>query len=139
VQVPNGPIDREVRFATIGPVKPDPQVDAYLAGLPAEQQALLQGVRDRVAALVPGAVETISYRMPAFKLDERFLVSIAGWKRHCSIYPVHDDLLARHAEAVAGYDRTKGSLHFTTAHPLPGALLDDLIRERVATVQAGGR
>lgn len=114
-------------------------MDAYLAGLPPAHRALLQGVRDRVAALVPRAVETISYAMPAFKLGDRFLVSYAGWKRHCSIYPVHDDLLARHAAAVAGYARTKGALHFTTAQPLPDALLDDLIRERVATIRAGRR
>jgi uncharacterized protein YdhG (YjbR/CyaY superfamily) len=56
----------------------DPAVDAYLASLPKDQQAALQRVRTEVARIVPDAVETISYGMPAFKLRGRFLVSYAG-------------------------------------------------------------
>ena len=117
----------------------DPRVDAYLAALPAEQRELLQGLRERVAALAPEAVDTISYAMPAFKLDDRFLLSYAGWKGHCSIYAIHDDLLAKYAEALRDNTRTKGGLHFSKAHPLPDALIDDFVRARVATIKAGGR
>ena len=111
-------------------VTTDPRVDAYLAKLPAEQQLVLGKLRARVRELVPDAAETISYGMPAFKLDERFFLSYAGWKRHCSIYPIDDDLLARHASAIQGYARTKGSLHFSAAQPLPDALLRDLVELR---------
>lgn len=117
----------------------DPRVDAYLAALPAEQRDLLQALRERVAALAPSAVETISYAMPAFKLGHRFLLSYAGWKRHCSLYPIHDDVLAKYEGALRGYGRTKGSLHFSRAQPLPDGLLDDFVRARLATIAAGGR
>jgi uncharacterized protein YdhG (YjbR/CyaY superfamily) len=112
---------------------PDPRVDAYLAGLPPEQREQLQELRTRLAALAPAAVETIAYAMPAFRLKDRFLVSYAGWKRHCTIYPVGDELLAKYAEALRGYGRSKSSLHFTVAQPLPDGLLEDLIRARLAT------
>ena len=118
---------------------PDPRVDAYLAGLPADQRQQLQALRRRTAELAPQAVETISYAMPAFKIGKRFLLSYAAWKRHCSVYPIHDELLRRYADDLAGYVRTKGSLHFSAAQPLPDGLLEDLVRERVATVEAGGR
>ena len=39
---------------------------------------------------------------------------------------------------IDGFDRTKGSIHFTSARPLPPAVLDDLIRARVADLQEGG-
>lgn len=117
----------------------DPRVDAYLAGLPEDQRALLQGLRDRVAKLAPQAVETISYDMPAFKLRNQFLLSYAGWKAHCSVYPINDDLLASYADALEGYDRTKGSLHFSRQQPLPDGLIDDLVQGRVATIEAGSR
>ena len=118
----------------------DPRVDAYLAALPAEQRELLQALRERIAALAPQAVDTISYAMPAFRLDDHFLISYAGWKRHCSIYPVGPELLAAHADALQGYGRTnKGSLHFTPETPLPAALIEDLVRERVASTEAGDR
>lgn len=117
----------------------DPRVDAYLAALPAEQREILQALRDRVAAIAPQATELISYGMPAFKLGDRFLLSYAAWKRHCSIYAPGDDLLARYAAELAGYGRTKGSLHFSAAQPLPDGLIVDFVGERVASIESGGR
>jgi uncharacterized protein YdhG (YjbR/CyaY superfamily) len=116
----------------------DPRVDAYLDALPADQRGLLQALRTRVAALVPEAVETIAYAMPAFRLRDHFLISYAGWKRHCTVYPVGDDLLERYADRLHGYGRSKSSLHFTKAQPLPDGLLEDVVRARVATVDGGG-
>ena len=114
----------------------DSRVDAYLSKLPDDQQRLLDGVRRRVAELAPDAVETISYGMPAYKVDGRFFLSYAAWKKHCSIYPIDDGLLDRHADAVRGYGRTKGALHFTQQQPLPDALLQDLVRQRVTEARA---
>lgn len=124
-----------------GPTIPrvsDPRVDDYLARLPGDQRELLQTLRSDVARLVPDAVETISYGMPAFKVNGRFFLSYAVWKQHCSIYPIDDALLARHADAVRGYGRTKGALHFTTRQPIPDALLEDLVRQREGEARAKG-
>jgi uncharacterized protein YdhG (YjbR/CyaY superfamily) len=113
-------------------------IDAYMATLPADQREALQRLRAQVARLVPDAVELISYGMPAFKLNGRFLVSFAGWKAHCSIYPLTNTFLAAHADALEEFGRTKGSLHFTPQAPLPEALMEDLIRDRVADLGRDG-
>jgi uncharacterized protein YdhG (YjbR/CyaY superfamily) len=110
-----------------------------MAALPEEQRVLLSGLRERVATLVPEATQLISYGMPTFKLGGRFLLSYAGWKRHCSLYPLTDSFMASHAAEIESYDRTKGSIHFTPAKPLPPAVLDDLIRARVADLGSGDR
>ncbi|HEX7345813.1 MAG TPA: DUF1801 domain-containing protein [Candidatus Limnocylindrales bacterium] len=110
-------------------------VDEYLADLPADQRQLLQGLRERIARLVPEATQAISYGMPAFKLDGKFLLSYAGWKSHCSLYPLTDSFLSSHADEIEPFDRTKGSLHFTPQKPLPDRVLDDLILARVADVR----
>ena len=117
----------------------DPRVDAYLETLPAGQRELLEQVRRRVAQLAPSAVETIAYAMPAFRLRDRFLLSYAGWKRHCTIYPVGDDLLAAYGDALRGYGRSKSSRHFTAVRPLPEGLLDGIVRTRVASIDAEDR
>lgn len=117
----------------------DARVDAYLASLPEAQAAQLEMLRQRVAQLAPHATETISYGMPAFKMGTRFVLSYAGWKRHSSIYPMRDDVLARHADVLRGYTTTKGSLHFSATQPLPDAVLEDLVRARLAELEAGGR
>jgi uncharacterized protein YdhG (YjbR/CyaY superfamily) len=77
--------------------------------------------------------------MPAFKLGDRFMLSYAAWKQHCSLYAPGRERLARYEDALRGYGRTKGSLHFSKAQPLPGGLLDEYVRERVASIEAGGR
>jgi uncharacterized protein YdhG (YjbR/CyaY superfamily) len=114
----------------------DARIDAYLASLPAAHREMLQRLRVQVGRLVPEAVETISYGMPAFKLRGRFLVSFAGWKRHCSIYPLSQAFTEAHADELRGYVRTKGSLHFTTAAPLSERMVEDLVRARLADLEA---
>src|SRR5690242_11034619 len=112
----------------------DERIDTYLAGRPADQQVLLADVRATVHRLVPRAEETISYGMPAFALDGRVFFWMAGWKAHCSVYPMSDELLAEHGAELEGYGRTKGALHFTAARPLPPAVLAALVLARAAEV-----
>jgi uncharacterized protein YdhG (YjbR/CyaY superfamily) len=121
-----------MRYQPGDAVPHDSPIDDYLAALPPDQHEALQRLRAQIAGLVPDAVETISYGMPAFKLNGRFLVSYAGWKAHCSIYPLTDTFLAAHPDALKGYRRTKGSLHFTTEAPLPDAIVAGLVRARLA-------
>jgi uncharacterized protein YdhG (YjbR/CyaY superfamily) len=123
---------RSDRVRIIGRVAGDPRVDAYLATLPADQSRALQRLREQVTRIAPDAVETISYGMPAFKHRGRFLVSFAGWKAHCSIYPLTDTFLAAHQDELSGFDRTKGSLHFNPEAPLPEDLVEGLVRARLA-------
>jgi len=115
----------------------DSPIDAYLATLPADQREVLQRLRAQVNRLVPDAVETISYGMPTFKLDGRGLLWFAGWKAHCSIYPLTDTFLAAHADELKGYGRTKGSLHFTPEARLPESLVERMVRARLADLEAG--
>ncbi len=115
----------------------DPRVDAYLARLPAPQRDVLQHVRERIIRVVPGAEETISYGMPAFRHEGKFLVSYAGWKRHCSLYPMTDSFRAEHGDKLEGYGGTKGSVHFTPKRPLPDTVVDELIRARIADLEGG--
>lgn len=113
----------------------DPRVDAYLAPLPQEQRAQLEALREQIANLAPEADETIAYGMPSFRLRGAYLVSYAAWKRHSTLYPVGDDLLTKYADQVRGYGRSKSSLHFTPAKPLPAALVEDVVRGRVAAIE----
>jgi uncharacterized protein YdhG (YjbR/CyaY superfamily) len=116
----------------------DSPIDAYLAALPADQRDALQRLRVQTARLVPDAVETISYGIPTFKLHGRALLWFAGWKAHCSIYPLTDTFLEAHADELKAYRRTKGSLHFTPGTPLAEALVEDLVRARRADLEGGG-
>ena len=112
--------------------------ETYLAGRPPEHRTLLRDLRARVIALVPDATDAMGYGMPMLRVDGKGLVWFAGWKAHCSVYPVGPGFIASHPE-LAGYGHTdKGALHFSATQPLSDAVLADLVAERLAAVRAGG-
>lgn len=113
-------------------------IDAYLAGLPADQRAALQRLRDQIIGLVPGAEQTMSYGMPTIKVGGRALLLFAGWKAHCAIYGLTDAFITEHAAELEGFARTKGSLHFTPAAPFPPSLVEKMVRARLAELESGG-
>lgn len=113
-------------------------VDAYLAKRPADQREALQQLRTQLSRLLPDAEELISYGIPTFKLGGRAVVWYAGWKSHCTIYPLTDSFLAAHLDELKGYGRTKGSLHFTPDTPLPERIVEGLVRARLADLEAEG-
>ena len=115
----------------------DSPIDAYLAGLPADQRAALDLIRAELHRLVPDAEESMSYGMPVIKRHGHGVLWFAGWKKHLSIYPLTDSFLAAHEAELDGYERTKGSLHFTSDVPLPSALFEELVKARLADLEAG--
>ena len=110
-------------------------VGAYLAKRPADQQEALQRLRTQLSRLLPDAEESISYGIPTFKLGGRAVVWYAGWKSHCTIYPLTDSFLATHRDELEGFGRTKGSLHFTPDAPLPEGIVEGLVRARLADLE----
>jgi len=53
-------------------------VDEYIATFPEETQRLLEEVRAGIKAVAPQAQETISYNIPTFKMNGKYLVYFAG-------------------------------------------------------------
>jgi uncharacterized protein YdhG (YjbR/CyaY superfamily) len=113
-------------------------VDEYLQMIPEDHRVLLTEIRERINRQVPGVEETISYGMPTFKLRGKPLIHIAAWKKHCSVYPVTDEILTAYAQELAGFKHTKGSLHFTPQKPIPPDVLEAMIQDRVAAQEAAG-
>jgi uncharacterized protein YdhG (YjbR/CyaY superfamily) len=103
-------------------------IDDYIGAFPPDVRTVLQEVRARLRSVVPTADEGISYGIPVFTLDGRYLVYFAGWKHHISVYPLPEGD-ATLDEAVAPYVAGKGTLKFPLAEPIPYDLI-----ERVAAL-----
>jgi len=108
-------------------------VDAYIASFPPEVRAKLESVRSTMRDAAPGTEERISYGIPTFTLDGRYLVYFAGWKDHVSVYPVPGGSAELEA-AIAPYQSGKGTLKFPLDQPLPlqviGEVTSTLLRQR---------
>jgi uncharacterized protein YdhG (YjbR/CyaY superfamily) len=88
-------------------------------------------MRAAIRAAVPAeAVETISYRMPAFK-HKRVLVWFAAFANHCSLFPTASVIEAFRNE-LEGFTTSKGTVQFPTDKPLPIALIKRIVKARVA-------
>lgn len=108
-------------------------IDAYIAGRPAEIQAVLHKVRKTIRSAAPNALEKISWQMPTFWQGEN-LIHFAAFKKHIGIYP-GDLSQAPFEERLAGYHRTKGAVQFPLDKPIDYELIADITRWRVACAE----
>jgi uncharacterized protein YdhG (YjbR/CyaY superfamily) len=111
-------------------------VDEYLAGLPEAPRAALEELRKTIKAAAPEATEAISYKMPAFKLDGRFLVSYAAFKNHCSLFPWNDAMVEEFGDELEPYLSGKGTLRFNADAPMPTALVRKIVKARIEEHEA---
>ena len=106
-------------------------VEDYLAALPEESRAALEKLRKTIKAAAPEATETISYQMPAFKDNGRFLVSCAAFKDHCSLFPASEAVIEALGEELKPYFTGKGTIRFHADKPLPAALVKKIVKVRI--------
>jgi len=110
-------------------------VDNYLAEVSLEARATLEKLRKTIKAVVPRAIEVISYQIPTFKLDGRMLVSYAAFKDHCSFFPGAAPIKA-HEDELKPYQTSKGTIRFPTSKPLPATLVRKLVKTRIKENEA---
>jgi uncharacterized protein YdhG (YjbR/CyaY superfamily) len=103
-------------------------VEEYLGALPEAPRAALEKLRKTIKAAAPRATETITYQMPTFKQDGRFLVSYAAFKDHCSLFPASAKVLEAHGKELKPYFSGKGTLRFTVEKPIPTALVKKIVK-----------
>lgn len=115
------------------------EIDATLAALPADQRAALQHLRETIRDAATGAEEGISYGAPAFRYKGRPLVSYGAAKAHCAFYCMSPGVMVEREAALAGFDTSKGTIRFTPDAPIPDALVADIVRARLAEIDAAAR
>jgi uncharacterized protein YdhG (YjbR/CyaY superfamily) len=69
-------------------------VASYLRGLPREQRAALDRLREVIRSAAPDATEGISYSMAAFTYGSRGFVCYAAFKDHYSLFPMSKQVIA---------------------------------------------
>ena len=111
-------------------------VDDYIATFAPDVQVVLQKIRKTVKAAAPDAEESISYRMPAFKLNG-MLIYFAAFKKHIGLYPPvrGDDGLM---QAVKPYAGPKGNLQFPFKKRIPYVLIRRIVKARVLRAREKG-
>jgi len=109
-------------------------VDDYIAAQPEAAQGALKRVRSIIRKAVPKAGEAISYKIPTYKLHGSPVLYFAGWKKHYSLYPASDRLVAALGKDLAPYEVNKGTIRFPLSEPVPVAVIERIAKFRAAEI-----
>ncbi|HEX4641361.1 MAG TPA: DUF1801 domain-containing protein [Chthoniobacterales bacterium] len=104
--------------------------DRYLAALSDDKRAALENLRQQIKAAAPKAEECMSYGIPGFRLNGRWLVGYGAAKKHCAFYP--SSIVQRFKKELKNYDTSKGTIRFSADEPLPNALVRKIVKARIA-------
>jgi uncharacterized protein YdhG (YjbR/CyaY superfamily) len=106
-------------------------VSEYIAAAPANTHTALKQIRAVIRKAVPGVTERISYRIPTFDLDGKYLVYMAAFKDHVSIYPATAGMTAKFGKALKPYRHGAGTIRFELGRALPLGLIAKVVKQRV--------
>jgi uncharacterized protein YdhG (YjbR/CyaY superfamily) len=88
-------------------------------------------LRKTIKAAAPEAGEKISYNMPTFTFNGKYLVYFAGWKTHIAFYGASRGN-ADFKEDPSVYESGQGTLKFPLDKPMPLGLVTRIVKFRVA-------
>ena len=95
---------------------------------------MLERVRATIRKALPRATEGISYQIPVYKLDGRMVLYFAAFQRHYSIYPATTRVVSALKKDLAGHLRSKATIRFSFADPVPTRLISGIAKVRAAEV-----
>lgn len=104
-------------------------IDEYIETFPKDVQSILEKMRQTIRNVAPRAVETISYQIPTFKLNDKNLVHFAAFKDHIGFYPTPSGIEA-FKKQLSEYQGAKGSVQFPLNKSIPYDLLERIIMFR---------
>ena len=114
---------------TINSMQKFDTVDEYINSLPDKTKKELTKLRNKIKEIVPDAVESMTYGMPGYKLNNKPLVYFAGWKDHIGFYPTPNGM-EQFDKELAPYKTGKGTAQFPLDNPLPFGLITRIVKYR---------
>jgi uncharacterized protein YdhG (YjbR/CyaY superfamily) len=110
-------------------------IDAYIAGLPEASRQIIGTIRGMVATAAPDGSEGIKYGMPTSTLNGTNIIYYAAWKKHIGLYPIYPGP-PEFETAIAAYRDKKDTVRFPLNQPIPYAVIDLILSQRVAQLRA---
>jgi uncharacterized protein YdhG (YjbR/CyaY superfamily) len=106
-----------------------PSIDEYIASFPEDVQKIMNKLRATIRAAVPEVGEKISYNMPTFTLNGKYLVYFAGWKNHIAFYGAPRGN-PEFKKELSSYETGAGTLQFPYDQPIPFDLITQIVKFR---------
>lgn len=101
-------------------------VEKYIQQFDPKCQEKLYELRQIFFDFNPNIEESISYKIPAFKVGKTYLY-FAAYEKHIGFYPIYGLESIKNELAAYRAKNTKASLHFKLDVPLPIELIKKII------------
>lgn len=106
-------------------------IDEYINSFDENVQNLLKQIHNLIKEIAPESKESISYGMPAYKVNKKPLVYFGAFKNHIGFYATptgHE----KFAKELSEYKQGKGSVQFPFDKPLPLSLISEIVKFRLS-------
>ena len=111
-------------------------VNAHLTKFAPVQRKILSDLREHIASKFPSAEQVIKYGIPTFVIEGVPVIGFDGYKNHNSIFPYSGSFNGRLKKELEKYEQTKGSIHFEEGQNIPKPLINKILVERIAQINA---
>ena len=101
-------------------------IDEYIGTFPDDIQSRLESMRQIIKSVIPGAIETISYQIPTFKINNKNIVHFSAYKKHIGLYP-GPSAIEHFKEELSQYKSSKGAVQFPLDNPIPSELVKKIV------------
>ena len=111
-------------------------VDKHLKSFETSQRLILVNLQEMIADELPTAIQVIKYGVPTFLIEGVAIIGFDGYKKHNSLFPYSGSTNMLLEKELAGYEQTKGSIHFALEKRFPKPLLKKILKARIAQINA---
>jgi uncharacterized protein YdhG (YjbR/CyaY superfamily) len=106
------------------------EVNDYIGSFPEDTQRILIRIRKIILQEAPDAIESIAYKMPAYRINGKPLIYFAGFKNHIGLYAT-PSTHSEFKDELSGYKHGKGSVQFPLNQPVPFDLIRKMVKFKV--------
>lgn len=110
------------------------EVDKYLSSINSKQKTELERIRKIIHKTIPEAEEVISYGMPVYKYNKKYLIGMAAFNNHMSVFPGSGPIESIKSK-LKDYKISKGTIQFTLDKPIPDNLIKQIIEYRIKEIE----
>jgi uncharacterized protein YdhG (YjbR/CyaY superfamily) len=111
-------------------------VKEYMSSMQPDVRKTLQAVRKSILSSEKAMEECISYNIPGYKYKGKAIVYIAGFSKHCSLYPVTKDLVKKLGSKLDKFTVKGSTLQYEIGKPLPESLVKLIVKERIKMIES---
>ena len=114
-------------------------IDDYLSQIDPSKREALERIRTLARKIVPGAEETISYKMPTLKYKGKPFLGFDARKNHIGIYPYSGRVIETLKGQLGDYSLSTGAIRVPLDSPIPENILKLIIDCRLEQIEADGK